>query len=27
MADADTRAWVRRTIDEHLRDRQPEALE
>jgi hypothetical protein len=27
MADADTRAWVRRTIDQHLRDRQPEALE
>jgi hypothetical protein len=27
MADADTRAWVRRTIDEHLRVRQPEALD
>ena len=27
MADADTRAWVRRTIDEHLRARQPEALD
>jgi hypothetical protein len=26
MADADTRAWVRRTIDEHLREHQPEAL-
>jgi hypothetical protein len=27
MADADTRAWVRRTIDEHLRAHQPEALD
>jgi hypothetical protein len=27
MADADTRAWVRRTIDEHLREHQPEALD
>lgn len=27
MADSDTRAWVRRTIDEHLRERQPEALD
>ena len=27
MADSDTRAWVRRTLDEHLRARQPEALE
>src|ERR687883_656555 len=27
MADSDTRAWVRRTMDEHLRARQPEALE
>jgi hypothetical protein len=27
MADSDTRAWVRRTIDEHLRARQPEALD
>jgi hypothetical protein len=26
MADSDTRAWVRRTIEEHLRQRQPEAL-
>jgi hypothetical protein len=26
MADSGTRAWVRRTIDEHLRARQPEAL-
>ena len=26
MADSETRAWVRRTIDEHLRARQPEAL-
>ena len=26
MADSDTRAWVRRTIDEHIRARQPEAL-
>jgi hypothetical protein len=27
MADSDTRAWVRRTIDEHLREKQPEALD
>ena len=27
IADSDTRAWVRRTIDEHLRERQPEALD
>src|SRR5436190_18078209 len=27
MADPETRAWVRRTIDEHLRVKQPEALE
>ena len=26
MADSETRAWVRRTIDAHLRERQPEAL-
>ena len=26
IADSETRAWVRRTIDEHLRARQPEAL-
>jgi hypothetical protein len=26
MADSETRSWVRRTIDEHLRARQPEAL-
>jgi hypothetical protein len=26
MADAETRQWVRRTIDEHLRAHQPEAL-
>jgi hypothetical protein len=26
MADADTRKWVRGTIEEHLRERQPEAL-
>jgi hypothetical protein len=26
MADSDTRAWVRRTVDEHLRQKQPEAL-
>ena len=26
MADADTRGWVRQTIDRHLRERQPEAL-
>ena len=26
MADSDTRAWVRRTIDEHLSAKQPEAL-
>ena len=26
MADSDTRAWVRRTIDAHLSERQPEAL-
>jgi hypothetical protein len=27
MADGDARAWVRRTLEEHVRDRQPEALE
>jgi hypothetical protein len=27
MADAETRSWVRQTIDGHLRDRQPEALD
>ena len=27
MADSETRAWVRRTIDEHLRAKQPEALD
>jgi hypothetical protein len=27
MADAEARAWVRRTIDEHLREHQPEALD
>ena len=26
MADTDTRAWVRRTIDAHLSEKQPEAL-
>jgi hypothetical protein len=26
MADSETRAWVRRTIDGHLAERQPEAL-
>jgi hypothetical protein len=26
LADSETRAWVRRTIDEHLRERQPDAL-
>src|SRR5438477_6416298 len=26
MADSDTRSWVRRTIHEHLTERQPEAL-
>ena len=26
MADSDTRDWVRRTIDAHLRQKQPEAL-
>ena len=26
MADSETRAWVRRTIDAHLAERQPEAL-
>jgi hypothetical protein len=26
MADTETRAWVRRTIDDHLRAKQPEAL-
>ncbi|MEA2398397.1 MAG: hypothetical protein QOK25_1953 [Thermoleophilaceae bacterium] len=26
IADSDTRAWVRRTIDDHLREKQPEAL-
>jgi hypothetical protein len=26
MADSDTRAWVRRTINGHLSDKQPEAL-
>jgi hypothetical protein len=27
MADPETRSWVRRTIDDHLRARQPEALD
>ena len=27
MADSDTKRWVRRTIDEHVREHQPEALE
>ena len=27
MADSDTRRWVQRTVDQHLRERQPEALE
>jgi hypothetical protein len=27
IADADTRAWVRTTLDEHLRVKQPEAFE
>jgi hypothetical protein len=27
MADSSTRRWVQRTIDQHLRERQPEALE
>lgn len=27
MADSTTRDWVRRTIDEHLREHQPEALD
>ena len=27
LADGDTRAWVRRTIEEHLRERQPDALD
>lgn len=27
MADSDTKRWVRRTIDEHMREHQPEALE
>jgi hypothetical protein len=27
IADSDTRAWVRRTIDEHLQVKQPEALQ
>ena len=27
IADSATRSWVRRTIDEHLRARQPEALD
>jgi hypothetical protein len=26
MADSETRAWVRRTIEAHLREKQPEAL-
>jgi hypothetical protein len=26
MADTETRAWVRRTIDAHLSEKQPEAL-
>jgi hypothetical protein len=26
MADSETRAWVRRTLDEHLSEKQPEAL-
>jgi hypothetical protein len=26
MADSDTRAWVRRTLDAHLNEKQPEAL-
>jgi hypothetical protein len=26
MADSETRAWVRRTIDAHLSEKQPEAL-
>ena len=26
IADSETRAWVRRTIDEHLQAKQPEAL-
>jgi hypothetical protein len=27
MADPETRAWVRRTLESHVRERQPEALE